>query len=383
MGLLQEERDMKKLVTAMVTILILSACSLLPERDPGSNFSNQDNSISVTQTSEFVNLIPTTSGAQVEITETVEIAASPTASPTSGLPPVLTCYTDSEILTNFGFQMGEVIRTDAPWDSCKWNRQTTSSLVTFTLPVGWGLTYTDANGSVWVTVGKGQKVTARGFTLRQYGNQFLVDSFTYFQKEWDYGYAPERGTLTYAHCPDKDFYDLVVSKMSDLQKKSCPVFFGVSSETTASPVPTVLAAEPTSVSATSVPLTATAVPATSVPATSVPATSVPLTATAVPATAVPPTATPVPQASGKVCPSSTGEVAALVGGSANMWTPPDWSGGAWVFRSGGEFINLTVPTIQGSNTWIDYWNGSKGAPDKLNPGQTLALNEASFHCHSN
>lgn len=367
---------MKNLMAAVSILFILSACSILPERDPGSNFNNQDNSIMVTQIPEFENPIPTTSGARVEnsenleVTATVEIVASPTASPTSGLPTVLTCYTDSEILTNFGFQMGEVIRTDAPWDSCKWNRQTTSSIVTFTLPVGWGLTYTDANGGVWVTVGKGQKVTARGFTLRQYGNQFLVDNFTYFQKEWDYGYAPERGTLTYSHCPDKDFYDLVVSKMSDLQKQSCPVFFGGSSEATASPVPTVLAAEPTSV------------PATSVPATAVPATSVPATATAVvEPTSVPPTATPEPSGSGKVCPSSTEEVAALVGGSANMWTPPDWSGGAWVFRSGGEFINLTVPTIEGFNTWVDYWNGSKGAPDKLNPGQSLALNEASFHCH--
>jgi hypothetical protein len=65
-----------------------------------------------------------------------------------------------------------------------------------------------------------------------------------------------------------------------------------------------------------------------------------------------------------------------------MWTPPDWSGGAWVFRSGGEFKNLTVPAIEGFNTWVDYWNGSKGAPDMLNPGQSLALNEASFHCHA-
>lgn len=370
---------MKKLITITV-VLFLSACSFMPERDSNTNF-DQVSSITETQTSEFTNPIPTTSESQVEITESVEIKASPTASPTSDLQTVLTCYTDSEILTNFGFQMGEFIRTDTPWDSCKWNRQTTSSLVTFTLPVGWGLTYTDANGSVWVTIGEGQKVTARGFTLRQYGNQFLVDNFTYFLKEWDYGYAPERGTLTYAHCPDKDFYDLVVSKMSDLQKKSCPTFFGDSSEATASPVPTVLASEPTSVPTTSV--TATSVPATSVPATSVTATSVPATENAVvEPTSVPTTATPEPQTSGLGCPVSIEQVASLIGGSANMWTPPDWSGGAWVFRSGGEFINLTVPTVQGSNTWIDFWNGSRNAPDKLEPGQTLALNEASFHCHA-
>jgi len=356
----------------------ISACGWFPQNQ---NYSSQTDGSVLPTTTGFQNPVPTTGSVEVE--------TNPTASPTttsSGLPSVLVCYTDSEIFNNFGFQKGEVIRTDAPWDSCKWNRQTTDSVVTFTLPVGWGLTYTDEMGNVWVTVGKGQKVTARGFTLRQYGNQFLVDNFTYFQKEWDYGFAPERGTLKYAHCPDKGFYDLVVSKMSDEQKKACPVFFGVGAQETMAPVfPANGTATPIPATETLAPIQATAspVPPTSVPATS---TSVMATATAVlqTETSVPATATsaPEPTASGQACPASTEAVASLVGGSANMWTPPDWSGGAWVFRSGGEFINLTVPNVPSSNTWIDYWNGSKGAADKLESGQTLALNEASFHCHS-
>ena len=368
-----------KIVSVIFVIfigLLISSCGSMP----GSDQLNL--SVTVTPTIYFENPIanPTIVG------ESSNTLTTPVPTSGSGLPVVKVCLTDSELINSFGFQKGEVVRTDATWDICKWNRQTTSSLVEFTLPEGWGLTYTDENGNVWVTVGVGQKVVARGFTLRQPGNQFLTDNYNYFQKEWEYGLAPERGEFKYFHCPDKDFYPLISDKMSNEQKSSCSAPSGVATETlTATVLATVVVSvDPTATmvlpldSVTPVPATATAV----LPTATLVATSENIvlpTATLVPATT---NSAPEPTASGQACPASTEAVASLVGGSANMWTPPDWSGGAWVFRSGGEFINLTVPNVPGSNTWIDYWNGSKGAADKLDSGQTLALNEASFHCHS-
>lgn len=79
------------------------------------------------------------------------------------------------------------------------------------------------------------------------------------------------------------------------------------------------------------------------------------------------------------CPDSVEQVAAIVGGNPDQWTVPDWSGGAWVFKSDGSFVTLNVPSIDGQ-TWIDYWNGEIGAADRLEVGESLALSDASFHC---
>jgi len=132
------------------------------------------------------------------------------------------CRTDSDVRDLFGFSAGEVVRTDAPWDSCKWTRQNVPSTMSFVLHDGWGLTYTDPAGQVWVTIGKGQWVSVRGFTLRQSGNQFLVEGPQgYFGSEWQFGFASERGSDTYPHCPDSNMVDLV--SLTAKQQEACSV----------------------------------------------------------------------------------------------------------------------------------------------------------------
>lgn len=88
-----------------------------------------------------------------------------------------------------------------------------------------------------------------------------------------------------------------------------------------------------------------------------------------------------------VCPSTTAQVAALVGGNPEQWTAPDWELGAWVFKApAGQFVKLTVPsTLQGAAEVVrlDYWNGGTNAAASFGPGEGgLALNEAAFHCHA-
>jgi hypothetical protein len=88
-----------------------------------------------------------------------------------------------------------------------------------------------------------------------------------------------------------------------------------------------------------------------------------------------------------VCPSTTAQVAALVGGDPDQWSAPDWELGAWVFKAqNGQFVKLSVPSsLQGAADIVrlDYWNGQSNAADSLAPGEGgLALNEASFHCHA-
>jgi hypothetical protein len=85
---------------------------------------------------------------------------------------------------------------------------------------------------------------------------------------------------------------------------------------------------------------------------------------------------------GSTCPVNTVQTAALVGGSYKNWTEPDWDGGAWVFKAElNQYYLLTASQVPAHNSWIDYWNGQKKAADKLINWATLALNEASFHCH--
>lgn len=261
-------------------------------------------------------LMPTT-------TPGAEIGNNPTVQPTSG--GAVSCMTDSDVMSLFGFGAIEVVRTDAPWDSCKWTRQNAPSTINFVLRDGWGLTYTDLDGNVWVTMGEGQFITARGFTLRQPGNQFLNEGATgYFNREWSFGIAPERGTNTYAHCPDSSFADQVT--LTAEQVRICGEQGATTNVTT--PVPT---------------------------------------------------ATRGATVNNAACPTTTAQVAQMVGGSASNWTAPDWDGGAWIFDSGSQFVTLTVPTVTGASTWIDYWNNGEA---KLNPGQSHSLSDASFHCHA-
>ena len=92
-----------------------------------------------------------------------------------------------------------------------------------------------------------------------------------------------------------------------------------------------------------------------------------------------PTPTPTPIIV-ENCPSSPSEMASIVGGMQNMWTPPSWVGGAWTFSSGGSFHTLTVPSFVTLSSWIDFWNGSTSSPDRLEEGESLSLSDASFHC---
>lgn len=154
------------------------------------------------------------------------VAAPPYAPPAPTVPVTsapsggaVSCMTDSDVLALYGFAPNEIIRTDAPWDSCKWVRQNLPSTINFVLKDGWGLTYTDAKGNVWVTLGKGQAITARGFTLRQPGNQVLAKGPQgYFDFEWGFGFAPERGSNTYIHCPDENMVSLVSLTAEQSQK---------------------------------------------------------------------------------------------------------------------------------------------------------------------
>ena len=102
------------------------------------------------------------------------------------------------------------------------------------------------------------------------------------------------------------------------------------------------------------------------------------TATAVPTPSVTPTVTPTVIVEN--CPSTPAEMASVVGGMPNMWTPPSWAQGAWTFASGGSFHTLTVPSYSTLSSWIDFWNGSISGPDRLDEGESLSLSDASFHC---
>jgi len=85
---------------------------------------------------------------------------------------------------------------------------------------------------------------------------------------------------------------------------------------------------------------------------------------------------------GSTCPVNVVQTAGLAGGSYKNWTKPDWEGGAWTFKGEtNQFYLLTASQVPGNESWIDYWNGQKGAVDKLTNWASLALNEASFHCH--
>lgn len=77
---------------------------------------------------------------------------------------------------------------------------------------------------------------------------------------------------------------------------------------------------------------------------------------------------------GASCPANTTQTAGLVGGSSFNWTAPDWSGGAWVFKS-KTYITLWAPWAETYNAWIDYDNGGK-----LEHYETLGLINASLHC---
>ena len=102
------------------------------------------------------------------------------------------------------------------------------------------------------------------------------------------------------------------------------------------------------------------------------------TATIVPTPSVTPTITPTIVVEN--CPSTPAEMASVVGGLPNMWTPPSWAQGAWTFTSDGSFYTLTVPSYSTLSSWIDFWNGSISGPDRLDEGESLSLSDASFHC---
>lgn len=94
---------------------------------------------------------------------------------------------------------------------------------------------------------------------------------------------------------------------------------------------------------------------------------------------------PAPQS--HVCPTTTTQVAALIGGDPDQWTAPDWELGAWVFKaSEGQYVVLQVPaSLKGASDVVrlDYWNGQKNMADSFLPGDKgIGLNEASFHCHA-
>jgi hypothetical protein len=250
--------------------------------------------------------------------------------------------TDSDVMTAYGFAANEIIRTDASWDSCKWVRQNLPSTINFVLKDGWGLTYTDARGNVWVTLGKGQAITARGFTLRQPGNQVLAKGPQgYFDFEWGFGFAPERGSNTYIHCPDENMVNLV-SLNADQQQKCAgqgtkPASAGA------------LVVTPVVVAPVSTPL-ATTGPGPSDPAF----------------------------AWNAKC-FDTNWLASNIGGNATNWMKPDWDGGAAVYKLKGTLVPLQYPGFGKLVVWIGTGPVEiTGANANLLNGQTF--DEASFHC---
>lgn len=248
--------------------------------------------------------------------------SSPAQGASSTAGGAVSCMTDSDVMSLFGFGNMEIVRTDAPWDSCKWTRQNAPSTINFTLPERWGLTYTDAKGQVWVTLGKGQFVTARGFTLRQPGNQVLVKGAQgYFEFEWTFGYAPERGSNVYPHCPDENMVAFVM--LSADQSQKC------ASQGT----------KPASSGAVANPTVVSAAPAT--------------------------------------CQSySKSGLVSSIGGTEAGWTVPDWADGAWKFH--GAAIAPKAPSIG----WIEVWDqpNTKITPANINLIAGKKYEEFVFHC---
>lgn len=284
---------------------------------------------------------------QGKCTYTKPIPTAPTAIPTAVTTAVPTapvqptvpassgavsCKTDSDVMALFGFTANEIIRTDAPWDSCKWNRQNLPSTISFQLKDGWGLTYTDPQGNVWVTIGKGQQITARGFTLRQPGNQFLALGPTgYFNKEWDFGFAPERGTNKYVHCPDENIASLVTLTTEQAQKcagqGTKPASAGALVVT-----PSITGSGPTD-----------------------------------------------PAFSWNTKCFDTAWLSSNIGGSTSNWTKPDWDGGAAVYKLKGTLVPLQYPGFGKLVVWIGSGPVEITATNAAQlTGKTF--DEASFHC---
>lgn len=96
-----------------------------------------------------------------------------------------------------------------------------------------------------------------------------------------------------------------------------------------------------------------------------------------------PTPTPTPAGQTASCFSSPQAIAEKIGGTAQYWQAPDWEGGAWVYCPKSmqpgckeKWVELKVPGFG----YLDYWNGQKGAADKLTTG-AVTVDEASFHCN--
>jgi len=78
------------------------------------------------------------------------------------------------------------------------------------------------------------------------------------------------------------------------------------------------------------------------------------------------------------CPSTREEIARLIGGEAQYWTPPTWSQGAWVYKKKAEYISLRYPGFGRLDVWID------GVVEITSDNAFLLdehfVDEASFHC---
>lgn len=254
--------------------------------------------------------------------------AADTPRPTTPPPAAVSCQTDSDVMAMFGFPAGEIVRTDAPWDGCKWNRQNVPSTMSFVLREGWGLTYTDVRGNVWVTVGRGQEVMVRGFTLRQPGQQILQRGPQgLLDFEWSYGFAPERGTATFPSCPDENFIGATTPTPD--QKTKCAAQ-GTKPVTTGSP---------------------------SAPA---------------PGPAAKPTAQLMS------CFANGSEVAAVVGGKPDKWTLPDKDfPGTWKYLDRGNKVDMRHPgdPIGDLDVWV-------GGPKTVNTRSNIPekQDEATAKC---
>jgi len=331
-------------VLVVLISLILSACGTNP---PANNDQSLQMTLSALQT-QVVGGTPTPDlsaqiqAMQTKVAYTVQTngvsptmpaqpaVQQPAVQPVVPAAPASGCMTDSEVMNLFGFKPNEVIRTDAPWDVCKWTRQNLPSAISLVLKEGWGLTYTDQKGDVWVTIGKGQSVTAKGFTLRQPGNQFLALGPTgLFNKEWTFGFAPERGSNTYAHCPDANMSVTLTIE----QQSICAGQMGPSGNTAPAQTP---AAAP--IGSPSDPTFAW----------------------------------------NKNC-FDKQWLTSNIGGDQDHWAVPDWDGGAAVYKMKNTFIPLKYP---GSGKLV-VWMGS--GPVEITASNTAQLtgkrfDEASFHC---
>lgn len=282
------------LVALLCVVVVLSGCGFT---SPGAK--------------ALGNPQPTQQSASIESTD------NPTAVPETKVTETTSCsFTDSQVMSLFEFQAGDVVRTDAPWDQPKFTRQNVPSLISLKLLDGWYLTYTDNQGRVWTTIGKGQTMSVRGFTLRPPCNAIsALGSQGYFDFEWGYGFASERGSAKFATCPDSNYPKV---NLTSEQSAAC----GVSSSATE----------------------------------------------------------PIAETSSNPCSDIDAEwLSANIGGDSSNWAAPTDPDGAWAYKNKGVFITFKYPGTGYLDVWTKE-SGPTSVTSKNVEVLSESFDEVSYHC---